>query len=331
MKYQQVKITVMSLLILASFQLSAQDTPVDTTIVMDPAMFVPADSGYYLAGVDKVDDNGITQHYDKCEDAYGDSDHRESGTQNGWEYNSVIIFSKCNTDPAVVDDAVKGTPPEENWPTEGNMIQVTKHKYALTDSASYGYLTSPAFTNISSLTVKVSTDVSINNSRTIWMLIEASLDGGETWEYIDNLEGTAYVYQQLTNQGGDIHVYTAGSNEGFDDIISASQAGAIQLRFMPIPLEYSTGNGERLKFWEITIEAQTVAQATGNVLSSAQKLSDEFFTIDNGEFIALSNNELRVYNLSGVLIGSGSRVPVCRSGLFIVKTTNGDTSKIFLK
>lgn len=319
--------------------LYAQDdfTPVDTTIVMDPGMFIPADTGYFVAGVYKdLDGDGIDEFYNGCYDAYGDADHREDGVQHGWEYENVIIFRGCEM--VADDDVIKGTQPEENWPTEGNLIQVTKHKDALTDSASFGYIASPAFTNLESLTVKVSTDLSINASRQIWMLVEASLDEGETWEYIDNPDGEAFVLQQLTNQGGDIHTYTAGSSAEFDAIIAASQAQAIQLRFMPIPPPFSDTdavNGERLNFWEITIDAQTAPGTGGGngggPLATTPSVKVEPFVIRDQSFVSTQGKDLHVYTMSGVLIGKGQRVPICEGGLYIVRTLDGDTRKIFIK
>ena len=334
MKVQLFRMFMITMLLVGGSQgLSAQEAA-DTTIVMDPADFTPHDDGYFLAGVDKdlIGDDGVTEHYSGCEDAYGDAEHKESGTQNGWMYDSVIIFRGCSTDPGVVDDAVKGTQPEENWPEVGNMIQLGKHKYALTDSASFSALVSPAFTSISSLTVKVSTDVSINNSRTIWMMIEASKDGGETWEYLDNPNGTAFIHQQLTNQGGDIHTYTAGGgNAGFEEIVAASNAGAIQLRIIAFPPPFTDANGERLKIWEVTIQGKTVPEEIVTVLAADNLKAEPAFVIRDGEFIAAKGQTLNVYTLSGVLIGSGERIPACDKGLFIVRTNDGESKKIYLK
>ncbi len=334
MKTELLRILMMMLLAIGFGNLHAQKTPVDTTMVMNPANFIPHEDGYYLAGVDKdlVGDDGIPEHYDGCYDAYGDADHKETGEQNGWNYANVIIFRNCSNDPLTADDVVKGTQPEEGWPTEANLIQVGKHKYIFTDSASYGYISSPEFTSLSSLTVKVSTDLSINSNRSIFMMIEASFDGGETWEYIDNPDGDAFIYQQLTSQGGDIHTYTAGTNDGFDAIATASQAGPIMLRFLAVPPPFTEGkNGERLNFWEITINAKTTGKEK-EVEVLANKLEREaMFIFKNETFIAAHDREISVYTLSGTLVGSGKEVHVCQKGLFIVKADNGITKKIYLK
>lgn len=336
MKTRQIKNLWMTALV-ALFAIQgalAQDdfTPVDTTLVMDPAMFNPADTGYFVAGVNKdLDEDGIPEFYNGCYDAYGDADHKEDGTQNGWTYENVIIFRGCEL--VADDDVIKGDQPAENWPSVGNIIQVTKHKYALTDSAEYGYIASPAFTNLQSVTVKVGTDLSINPNRQIFMLIEASTDGGETWEYVDN-DGEAFVIQQLTNQGGDIHTYTAGAGEGFDAIIAASEAQPIQLRFLPVPPPFTDANGERLKFWEITIDAQTAPSTGGGgggALSTVDRSQLNPFVVRDYTFIATGAHDLHVYTLSGVEIGSGKRVQVCESGLYIVKTVDGGARKIYLK
>lgn len=327
MRTQLIRILTMTLF--ALFVLGDLQAQEDTTIVMNPGDFTPHQDGYYLLGVDKEED-GVINHYEGCYDAYGDSDHKESGEQNGWEYGNVIIFRNC--DPEGVDNAVKGTPPE-GWPEEGNMIQLTKHKYALSDSAELGYLVSPEFTSISSLEVLVATDLS-THGRTIMIMIEASLDGGETWQYADTEDGTEFIWDEVVDQGGNFLTYTAGSSESFDAIKAASESGPIRLRFLTMPaqgVDFSEESGERLKIWGITIEAKTVPEGSGGTVLAAEPKT-EAFTIRDDEFIATKGvHELHVYNLSGVLIGSGKRVPACGQGLYLVKTSNGVTKKIYLK
>ncbi len=337
MKNRQTIKMMMSALFFLVAILGYSQEAVDTTIVLNPGEWIPADTGYYLMGVDKdlIGDDGVTEHYDGCYDAYGDDDHREGGEQFGWEYGNVIIFRGCDTDPGVVDDVIKGTQPEENWPSVGNIIQLGKMKYGNSDSMQIGgYLISPEFTSLSKLEVKVGTDVSINNSRSIWIMIEASADGGQTWEYFDNNSGTAYIHQQLTNQGGDIHTYTAGSNDGFDAIAALSESGAIKLRIQTVFPQFGGGTGERLKIWEVTIEGKTVPTSGGggneDVLSAKLPISKSF-TISDDEIVAARGLELSVYTLSGVMVGSGQSVHVCNSGLYVVKTTDGQTKKIYLK
>jgi hypothetical protein len=329
MKTQLLK-NIMSLtfMVLAYGYVHAQN---DTTIILDPAQFIPADTGYYIAGVDKdiIGKDGIPEHYDGCFDAYGDIDHKESGEQNGWKYDRVIIFRGCSSDPSVVDDAIKGTVPTENWPAVGNIIQLGKHKYPLTDSATFSYLESPAFSSITSLNVKVGTDLSINNNRSIFILIEASKDGGETWEYIDNPDGTAFIQQQLTNQGGDDLTFTAGTNDGFDAIVALSQAGPIKIRLVAIPPPLSNASGERLKIWGVTIVGKTVPKVVAPLANNLELKAP--YTFSNSIFTAIEGREISVYNLSGRLIGSGKSVAVHQKGLFIVRADNGYTKKVLLK
>lgn len=333
------------ILMLGSFNLLAQDeeefVPVDTIMVMDPGMFTPAETGYWKAGVQKDllppgGGDGIPEFYNGCYDAYGDAEHNEDGIQHGWKYEDVIIFRGCEM--VADDDVIKGTQPAENWPAVGNIIQVTKHKYALTDTATFGYIASPHFTNLKSITVKVGTDLSINNNRQIYMLIEASRDNGATWEYVDN-DANAFIHQELSNQGGDIHTYSGdNSGEGFNAIKSLSQQTPIMLRFMPfpnIPKGDENEFGERLKFWEITIEAQTAPNTGGGggegPLAVQREVKANPFVVKNQAFVATQGKDLYVYTLSGVLLGSGRTVPVCEGGLYIVKTADGGASKVYLK
>ncbi len=337
---------LLSLIFLAISSITFAQT--DTTIILNPDNFVPHEDGYYVSGadVDKVGNDGIPEHYDGCEDAYGDASHNETGIQNGWTYENVIIFNDCQDDEISVaaGSTIKGTQPVSDWPTSESIIQITKLKKLDSADMTFGYIQSPAFSNIKSLTVKASTDVSINGGRDIFFLIEISRDG-QVWSYLDYSEipggdalADAFIIQKMTNQGGDIHTYTSG-NSDFDAIKAISEsADSIMLRIVSFPdLDRSKIDGERLKIWEMTIEAQTVVPSSGGpgdttALATSVDLTQAPYRIVNGEFESLCNEKLYVYRLSGALVGTGNNVKIPSSkGLFIIKTESGFAEKVFIK
>lgn len=295
------------------------------TFTLVPSELDPAEDGYYEAGVD-VDENndGIMEHHEGCpepgEDKWGDSDHHESGTQQGFTYHNAMIMPDC---------AGKGTPPE-GW-TDG-YIQLTKHKYFGTDSAEMGYIVTPAVTNLQSLEIKTGTDVSINNNRTIWMMIESSLDGGETWD-----EGF-FIHQQLTNQGGDVHLYMAnGESVGFNQIVADSEAGPVMLRITtyPPPGTEAGGNapnGERLKIFGIEMVG-TPAGSGGPITAVGDEFNVRpFFEIQNNSFVATAaKGKLFVYRITGEFLGSGENIQIPGRGLYVVRSAKGKAKKVFVE
>lgn len=283
----------------------AQET---VTYTLVPSELDPADDGYYEAGVE-VDENddGVMEFHNKCEDYYGDSHHNESGTVEGFTYGGAMIMPTCEG---------KGTPPE-GWPT--GYIQLTKHKYSGTDTASFGYIETPSITNLQSLEVKVGTDVSINNSRQIHMMIESSLDGGETWD-----EGF-FINQQLTNQGGDVHLYMAGGESAeFNEIVASSLEGPIKLRILSWPAP-GADQGQRLKIFGVELVA-----SPGEVTAVGDELEIRpSFEVVNSAFVATKGN-LSVYTITGILIGSGKSVQIQEIGLYVVKPDQGSAQKVFI-
>ena len=127
-------------------------------IILDPAELIPADTGYYIGGVDKDKNNdGQDEHYNGCSDEYGDASHNESGEQQGFTYNRCMIMPTCWPKNAVEDHSLAEIDHAEGY------IELTKSKYAGTDSASLGYIITPSIANLVSMTLETSPDVSSND------------------------------------------------------------------------------------------------------------------------------------------------------------------------
>ncbi|MEQ8241098.1 MAG: thrombospondin type 3 repeat-containing protein [Cyclobacteriaceae bacterium] len=249
----------------------------DTTMVLDPGTFDPDPTGYYLTGVVKIVndcDRNNEQRYGGCDDAYGGADHDEYGTQNGWTYGKAIIFHDCSGPGVNQVNACGGKigsadkyhdSHPDGWDTTEDFLRLAKHTYFDTDSASFGYIISPAFTNLKSLKIASTSDISRQEgNREIVIMVEASFDGGQSWHYVD-IVGDAWVEHIVQNQAGDIASFTdGGGSAGFQEIVDGSkEADSTLIRILPIPYIDNIdrhSDGQRLNIWEVVIEAQTVPE-----------------------------------------------------------------------
>lgn len=299
--------TTMLIAVLMAFVSGGAFAQEEITHTLVPSELQPAQDGYFLAGRE-VEINGEMVLKKGCDDNFGDNDHHESGTQQGFTYGNAMIMPTC---------MAKGTSPE-NWPT--GYIQLTKHTYPGTDSAKFGYIISPELTNLKSLEIKVGTDVSINPSRSIWMIVESSLDGGETWNGF-------YIEQELTNQGGDLLFFEAdGESPNFNAIVGDSKTGPILLRIATWPAP-GEDKGERLKIFGVEI----VAEEGGITPVNDEIYTQKFFEVSNKTITANLGN-ITVYKITGARIGFGRKVTIPSSGLYIVKSEEkGIARKVFIR
>jgi hypothetical protein len=259
----------------------------DTTMVFDPATIPVDETGYWFAGTDKViEECGPNPvHFDGCEDAYGDADQHEEGVIDGWEYGRATTFYDChldeNSQATCTGNVDKYDHSEvDGWTeTESDFLMLGKHKYFDTDTAYFGYLITPAFTNLKSVKITTTGDISRQeNTRELVYLIEASFDGGVTWEYNDKDDGDAWLEHIMSDHKGDIATFTDGGGDfGFQEIVDGSkEAASTMLRissFPYIPKLDRTPNGQRINVWEVVVEAQTVAKVAGD--SDADGVADD--------------------------------------------------------
>ncbi len=286
----------------------------EVTYTLDPSDMDVHDEGYYKSGITKEVD-GQEKFFNGCDDEYGDANHNETGEQQNFYYENVMIMPDC---PG------KGTPPE--GVDNVGYVQITKHKDAYTDSASFGYIMTPGVTDIRSLEVHVGTDLSVGNHRRIFMAIQSSNDGGETWG-IDSETGWESVIE-LTEQGGNIILLEPdGDNVAFNNMVADSRSGTVHLRILPVPtpgLSTDTNNGERLKIFRMELQASEGATTTS---VAADFKEAPFFTVQNKTFVS-NQDKLSVYTITGAFVGSGKNVSIPSKGMYIVRSTKGKAVRI---
>lgn len=288
-------------------------------IIFSPADLEPHEDGYYLSGVDlDLDDDGETEHYSQCDDAYEGSDtipqlnHQETGTQQNFDYMHCMIMPTCEN---------KGT--DIDPPVETGYIQMAPGQYLGTDSALVSSITSPEIINLESITLETSADVSINDNRKIPYFVEISTDGGETW--IEDY----YINDYVATQGGYRVTYDADNTDFPNDIeyfIEKSEETSIRIRILTNDVTVDRPNkGQYVKVHLFTIVAELAPESGISDLSN----SEVTFSVQERNIIS-SDGAVSVYTVLGSLIGSGQKVTVPEQGIYIVKTSDGLSKKVFI-
>lgn len=278
-------------------------------IILSPKDMIPADTGYYIGGVykDKNPQDGIDEFYNKCVDEYGDASHNEAGVQQGWTYNKCMIMPTCWPKDAVDDHTLATIDHAEGY------IELTKTKYAGTDSAILGYIISPAVKNLVSLDLEASPDVSSNTTRHIYYWIEYSKDNGTTWE-------AAYIQDETEFKTGDAHTYDATTHPEFEEMINASKENPIVIRIMSAPQADPPG-GQRVKIHYVKIMAEKV--------SGIKDKTIEDLSIKVVNNVIIAEESISVYTITGQFINSGKSIEV-PDGIYIIKSPLG-ISKVFVE
>lgn len=289
-----------------AFELSAQQE-----IILDPSALIPSDSGYYLGGVWKDENNdGVDEFYNGCTDYYGDSQHFEADTQQDFSYANCMVMPACWPKDAQEDNSLSNIEHGEGY------IQLTKSRYYGTDSAKLGYIISPPLRNLETMTLEVSPDVSSNDQRKIMFWIEYSTDLGETWE-------ASYIQEATDSKAGNTKEIT-GTFSHFEwlDMKAASIEGPVLLRIMSRP-ETESYQPQRVKVHWVEIVADLETGIRDVVPAGPVRISVYEGAVSAGE-------ELRVYTISGQLAGYGKTVRIDQPGIYIVHTASGYTSKVFV-
>jgi Neuraminidase (sialidase) len=280
-------------------------------IILDPSTMVPADTGYYIGGVNKdKNGDGVDEFYNGCVDEYGDSDHRENGKQQGFTYNKSMIMPDCWPKDAIDDHSKAKIDHAEGY------IQLTKSKYPGTDSASLGYIICPAVEELVNLSLEVSPDATRTNERPIDWWIEYSKDNGATWENTYLQDGLPVSDKKY----GEEHFYDGSTFLEFEEMKTASKTSPIVLRIMSRP-QTEAYTAQRLKVHYIEINAKSVS--VRNVIADTEKIR-----VSNN-VISVEDGSIEVFNLLGQFMGSGMSVSV-KSGVYIVRFESGKTQKILV-
>ena len=286
----KISLTVLTLII--GVNLLAQDE-----FILDPSALIPADTGYYIGGVWKdLTGDDIPEFYNGCFDAYGDANHNESATQQGFSYVKCMIMPTC---------------PSKDEPTTVAVgyIEISKTKYVGTDSAILSYIISPSIMNLTEIYMELSPDVSSNDQRHIWYYIDYSTDGGETWS-------TVYIKDETISKQGDKHTYDGSIYFEFDEIKAASETGPILLRLM--------SGEQRVKVHYLKIKASVPTVS----VSSLKEDRITFKVYEN--MIFAGQGKVMVYNLLGQIVGQGESVYV-PDGIYIIRTSDGLIHKVYVK
>lgn len=302
--------------------LSALSSPIQAQeeIIFSPADLIPHEEGYYITGV-WVDENedGIPEFHNQCDDYYElvpqdpQLNHVETGTQQDFTYMKCMIMPDCGP---------KGTPIDP--PVTTGYIQIAPCYYMGTDSASISCILTPGLRNLVSMTLETSSDVSINDSRYIPYFLEYSIDNGVTWE-------PSFVQDQVATQGGYRITYDTDNTEhvSFRDMINASKETPIVIRLITNDVTIERPyKGQFVKVHYIKILAEKVTESSnaGQTLHSGQRV---FFRVYDHTIVSLKD-PLKVYNTLGQLAGSGMRVTLPHSGIYVVRSEQGRTQKVYI-
>lgn len=288
-------------------------------IIFSPADLIPHEEGYYITGV-YVDENqdGIVEFHNQCDDYYElvpqdpQLNHVETGTQQDFTYMKCMIMPDC--DP-------KGTPIDP--PVKTGYIQMAPCYYTGTDSASISCILSPLLRNLVSMTLETSSDVSINEQRYIPYFLEYSIDKGITWE-------PSFIQDQVATQGGYRITYDKDHSLSFLDMIDASEETPIIIRLITNDVSVERPDkGQFVKVHHIKILAEKVTEPSNSEqsLSSGERF---FFRVYDYSIFSLKD-PLEVYNTLGQMVGSGMRVTLPHSGIYLVRSQQGKTQKVYIR
>lgn len=289
-------------------------------IVFSPADLVPHNDGYYVSGV-WVDENedGIMEFHNGCEDYYEDEvsddgfydpheNHAETGEQQGFKYVNCMIMPTCEHKNDPIDP-----------PVALGYIQLHACLYSNTDSAVISYIQTPPVTNLVSLTLETSSDVSINPNRSIPYNIEYSKDYGTTWEY-------TYLADHVLTQGGSRVTYDGSVFFAMEEMINVSKETPIVLRI--ITNDRAVAGSEQGQFVKVHL-----LKLTADLFTSVNGMKTDQPAEYQVRDLAITavRSTMEVYNLTGQLIGCGTMVTVPHSGIYVVRLTDMTIHKVYIR
>lgn len=308
-----VKLITSVTVLVTCFTLMAQEK-----ITLTPSELIPHEEGYYSTGI-QIDENqdGIMEYHNGCDDYYEDDlsdgiydphvNHEETGEQQGFKYVNCMIMPDCEP---------KGSPIEP--PVATGYIQMCACQFSNTDSAIYSYIQSPAISNLVSIYMETSADVSTNDSRKIPYNIEYSKDLGTTWE-------PAYLRDNVFAQGGYRITYDSSKSSAVKKMVEASKSGPIVLRIITNDRAVDPPyQGQFVNLHALTITAER-ASSLNNISQNELKIK-----IQNQTIIS-ENGTIKVYTIMGQFVGTGNQIQVGHQGIYLVKPEFGPVQKILVK
>jgi hypothetical protein len=307
------KILIFTSLAIITIKLSGQEE-----IIFTPAELIPHDEGYYISGVEVDEDqDGNMEFHNGCEDYYEDDlsdgiydphvNHEETGEQQDFKYFNCLIMPTCGHKGTSIDP-----------PVAVGYIQISACQFSNTDSAIYSYIQSPAISNLVSIYMETSADVSINDSRKVPYNIEYSKDFGVTWE-------NDYLMDLVENQGGYRVTYDGSEYSVIQNMIDASKVSPIIIRIITNDRSVDRPyQGQFVKLHALTVTAE---KASGLNNISQNRL---YIKIQKQAIISEKGN-IEVFNLMGQFIGTGDLVRVPYQGIYLVKPESGPVQKVLVQ
>lgn len=250
--------------------------------------------------------------------------HNEQGEQQGYTYVNGMILPDCNqkyiSDEEQVDPQV-ATGFIQLHPSIDQNTDETKDK----DSLKLSYIKSPLLSNLQSMTVETSADISIQpDRRYIPYLVEISLDSGLTWKLIP------YIADEVSIRSGYRAIYDE-TNLDFKEMMDLSVQQNVMLRLITNfdDPDLEAYKGQYLNVHKIVILADSAKAPDPNVVLFNDDLIVNPIRVKNRR-IFVDAGVLHVYSLSGQYYGGGQSVYV-RPGLYVVTTEEGARKKISIQ
>lgn len=292
---------------------------------------IPHDEGFFLGGVSyDFNGDGLDEFINGCPGDFDFEDyerrnpaevtydlHTESGEQFGFTYKNCMILPVCEAKyPSELEPALSS-----------GFIQMRPLIDTTDTDLMYSYILSPEISNLQSITMETSADVSIQpDRRLIPYNIEYSIDGGET--FVQDY----YISDVVAAQGGYRVTYDAETNEDFAQIQSDSKTKNVILRFVTNVDNSNLGayKGQYVKVHKIVVVADSAMTTSGEIiLSNAPTLLSDPILIRNG-YASVESGTVTAYTISGQFIGSGDSVKLGK-GLNVLTTNSGFRKKVFIK
>lgn len=291
---------------------------------------IPHEDGFFLGGVTyDFNNDGHPDYISGCPGDFDFEDyerrdpadvtyelHNESGEQGGFTYKNCMILPVCDAK----------YPSELSPPLSHGFVQMRPGIDTSDVDLADSYIESPEISNLVSITMETSPDVSIQASRQIPYIIEYSIDGGETYDQ------DYFILDVVQSQEGYRVTYTPETNEVVEKMSADSKTQNIKLRFITNSDSPGLGThkGQYVKVHKITIVADSAATDLPDLALSADQMVKEDPVKIRNSVVFVEKGSLSVYNLSGRLIGSGREVQVNR-GLYVVVTDKGFRKKILMQ
>ena len=301
-----------------------------TTFTLESGELTPEEEGFFLAGVTyDFNNDGLDEFVNGCPGEFDFEDyerrdpgnvtydlHIESGEQFGFSYHNSMILPVCDAKyPSELDPAISH-----------GFIQLRPRIDTSDVELRNSYILSPEMSNLQSITIETSADVSIQpDRRLIPYNIEYSLDGGETFEE------DFYISDVVQLQGGYRAEYTAENNADFKQMQTDSKSKNVILRFITNydNPELGAYKGQYVKIHKIIIEADAPMEEPVVVLNSELTREKNPIRVKDGA-ISSTGASVRVYSISGRFIGAGESVTV-HKGLYVVVTSDYQKRKVFVQ